>query len=169
MAERTARDHKQMRDRSGKYLSFMLGDEYYGLKIDNVGEIVAVMHITPVPQTDSHMLGVVNIRGHLVPVMDLRSKLDLPARQSDASTCIIVVDVGDIQVGMIVDKLCEVTDILGTDIEDAPLLSTEVDTSFLLGIGKTDGRVINLLDVDMILTGNEAEMLEKDSVEADVK
>jgi purine-binding chemotaxis protein CheW len=140
--------------KAGQYLTFMLGGEYYGLEIHKVREIVAMMDITPVPRTQPFICGVMNLRGHVIPVMDLRLKLDLPPVESNARTCIIVVGLGDSKTGMIVDRVCDVTNIAEDDIDDASSFGDQVDRDFLLGISKAGGRVTVLLDGDVIFCKN---------------
>ena len=140
--------------KAGQYLTFMLGGEYYGLEIQKVREIVAMMDITPVPRTQPFICGVMNLRGHVIPVMDLRLKLDLPPTESNARTCIIVVGLGDSKTGMIVDRVCDVTNISEDDIDDASSFGDQVDREFLLGISKAGGRVTVLLDGDAIFSMN---------------
>ena len=169
MTAQAALNFHQTRDKAGKYLTFMLGDEYYGLEIQKVREIVAMMHITPVPRTQPFIRGVVNLRGHVIPVMDLRLKLDFPPAEPNELTCIIVVELRNNEIGMIVDKVCDVMDISGTEIDEPPSFGMELDTDFLLGIGKAGGRVTILLDVDRVLTSDEVNMIEQNSGKAAVK
>jgi purine-binding chemotaxis protein CheW len=161
MAAQAALNLHQTKDKAGKYLTFMLGDEYYGLEIQKVREIVAMMHITPVPRTQPFIRGVVNLRGHVIPVIDLRLKLDLPPTEPNKLTCIIVVELRHNKIGMIVDKVCDVMNIADTEIDEPLSFGMELDTDFLLGIGKAGDRVTILLDVDKVLTSDEMEMLEK--------
>lgn len=149
----------RIKNRAGKYLTFVLGDEYYGVEIHKVREIVAMMHITPVPRTQPFIRGVINLRGHAIPVMDLRLKLGLPPVEPTPMTCIVIVAVRDDNVGMIVDRVCDVTDISARDIDGVPSFGTQVDSSVLLGIGKTGGRVTILLDMGMVISNNEIESL----------
>lgn len=145
---------------SGKYLTFELADEGYGMEILKVREIIRMLEITPVPMTPPFIRGVVNLRGRVVPVMDLRTKFGMPRAEDGRSTCIIVVYVGQLEVGVVVDKVCEVLDIAESDVEDAPDFGASVDTGFLLGVGKTTGgRVTLLLDIDKALSGQEVEAL----------
>ena len=138
----------------GKYLTFVLDGEEYGLEILKVREIIGVMDITKVPQTPDFVRGVINLRGKVIPVVDLRAKFNLPRIDYDEKTCIIVVDVG-ILMGIIVDTVQEVNNMPGCDIEPAPKLGTSVDTSFILGMGKVKDDVKILLDIDKVLTTEE--------------
>jgi purine-binding chemotaxis protein CheW len=141
--------------RAGKYLTFVLADGSYGLEILKVREIIGLMDITAVPRTPPHVKGVINLRGKVIPVIDLRLKFSMPEGKRTEETCIIVVDVGSLEIGILVDKVSEVLDIAGPDIEDAPSFGTEVSTEFILGMGKANGRVIILLDIARVLGGDD--------------
>jgi purine-binding chemotaxis protein CheW len=169
MTAQATLNSNQTKDKAGKYLTFMLGGEYYGLEIQKVREIVAMMHITPVPRTQPFIRGVVNLRGHVIPVMDLRLKLDFPPAEPNELTCIIVVELRNNKIGIIVDKMCDVINISGSEIDEPPSFGMELDTDLLLGIGKAGGRVTILLDVDRVLTGDEVDMIENNSRKAVVK
>ncbi len=145
------------KQRAGKYLTFSLAGEEYGLEILKVREIIGVMDITAVPRTPSFVKGVINLRGKVIPVVDLRLKFEMPSVEKTEETCIIVVDVGNIEMGVVVDKVSEVLDIAGEEIEDAPSFGVNVDTNFILGMGKANGRVTILLDISKVLRGDELE------------
>ncbi|MBN1420663.1 MAG: purine-binding chemotaxis protein CheW [Planctomycetes bacterium] len=136
----------------GKYLTFVLAGEAYGLEILRVREIIGIMEITAVPRTPKFVRGVVNLRGKVIPVIDLRTKFDMPTAEATDQTCIIVVDVDQVEMGIIVDQVSEVLDIDGGEIENAPNFGAAVDTDFILGMGKAGGRVIILLDIVKVLT-----------------
>jgi purine-binding chemotaxis protein CheW len=138
-------------DLSGKYLTFSLADETYGLEILKVREIIGMMDITAVPKAPPHVRGVINLRGKVIPVIDLRMRFCLPTVEQTDETCIIVVYVGNVELGVIVDKVCEVLDIADKDIEDSPTFGTQVDTSFILGMGKSEDQVTILLDITKVL------------------
>jgi len=138
----------------GKYLTFHLDNEEYGLEILKVREIINIMDITSVPQTSDFVEGVINLRGKVIPVVDLRSKFELSRIEYNDQTCIIVVDVGTMM-GIIVDTVQEVYDIPSTNIEPPPQLGGTVDTSFILGMGKVKEDVKILLDIDKVLTSDE--------------
>lgn len=141
-------------DLGGKYLTFLLANEEYGLEILKVREIIGVMDITQVPQTPDSVEGVINLRGKVIPVIDLRVKFGLPRTEYNDQTCTIVVDVGMLM-GIIVDTVQEVHDIPASDIEPAPKLGGSVNTSFILGMGKVNEDVKILLDIDKVLTSDE--------------
>ncbi len=134
----------------GKYLTFKLGDEEYGVQILKVREIIGLMDITKVPQMPGYVKGVINLRGKVIPVIDLRAKFSLPEVQYTDQTCIIVIDVGGM-VGTIVDSVQEVADISGDEIEPPPPLGSDVDSDFILGLAKSKENVKILLDIDRVL------------------
>ena len=144
-------------NRAGKYLTFTLGEENFGLEILNIREIMQVLNITPVPNTPHHIKGVVNIRGKVIPIVDLRLKFNMPEVEHTVQTCIIVVYVGAAEIGLIVDRVSEVMDIHEDDIEDTPDFGTDIDTNALLGISKAAGRVTILLDIHRVLRAEDFE------------
>ncbi len=147
------------RDLGGKYLTFVLLEEEYGLEILKVREIIGMMDITAVPRTPTFVRGVVNLRGKVIPVIDLRCKFGMQTAEATDETCIIVVDVGNVEMGIIVDKVSEVLDIASEDIEPPPQFGVSVDTDFILGMGKTNNRVTILLDISKVLTGDDLNTL----------
>jgi len=144
---------------AGKYLTFKLDVEEFGLEILKVQEIIKMMDITRVPRTPAFVRGVINLRGKVIPVVDLRLKFGMESREETDKTCIIVVTVrkGDTAVvtGIIVDEVSEVLDVAGASIEPPPEFGGSVDTSFILGMGKIGERVVTLMDVDRVLTGED--------------
>ena len=157
--------NETLADRAGKYLTFSLGGEIYGLEILKVQEIIGMMSVTRVPRTPEFIRGVINLRGKVIPVVDLRIKFGLDYQEDTEKTVIIVVQVtrGDSQVtmGTIVDEVSEVMDIGGSQIEPPPSLGTDVETDFILGMGKVGDKVVMLLDVDQVLTGGEVEIVDQ--------
>ncbi len=139
----------------GKYLTFALGHEEYGLEILKVREIIGYMDITAVPQTPDYVNGVINLRGKVIPVIDLRSKFEMETVEITEETCIIVVEIehkeAEIETGIIVDKVSEVLDINGDNIEQAPQFGSKIDSEFILGMGKVGESVKILLDIDKVL------------------
>ena len=146
-------------DKEGKYLTFALGPEEYGLEILKVREIFGYMEITAVPQTPAHVKGVINLRGQVIPVIDLRTKFGMDTAEVTEETCIIVVEISQgkrkFNTGIVVDRVQEVLDIKGEDIEDAPQFGSSVDTSFILGMGKIGDTVKILLSIDKVLAGED--------------
>jgi purine-binding chemotaxis protein CheW len=139
----------------GKFLTFSLAEEEYGLEIMKVREIIGIMDITAVPQMPHHVKGVINLRGKVIPVVDLRLKFDMEPAAYTEATCIIVVDVGTL-VGIIVDTVQEVLDIDAEQVDPPPPLGASVDTTFILGMGKVKDDVKILLDVDKVLNDERA-------------
>jgi purine-binding chemotaxis protein CheW len=144
----------QVQSRAGKYLTFFLADEEYGLEILKVSEIIGQQPITRVPRMPEFVRGVINLRGKVIPITDLRMKFGMSAEDTTDS-CIIVVQMKGIQTGIVVDRVSEVVAIAESDIEDAPSFGAGIRTEFLLGIGKTGGRVRLLLDIDKVLATSE--------------
>jgi purine-binding chemotaxis protein CheW len=138
-----------------KYLTFKLSDETYGLEIIKVREIIGMLPITRMPRTPEDVRGVINLRGKVIPVIDLRIKFKMEAMETTSETCIIVVDIrdanGELLVGILVDGVSEVLDIGENDIDDAPELGDSVDSSFISGVAKSGDKVVILLDILSVL------------------
>jgi len=140
---------------AGKYLTFRLGAEEYGIQILRVREIIGLMDVTPVPRAPSHLCGVINLRGRIIPIVDLRTKFGMAAFEPGAGSCIIVLDVTVDEtvnhVGILVDGVCEVLDIKGDEISPPPPLGRGIDARYLLAIAKSKGGVKLLLNVEFAL------------------
>ena len=149
--------------REGKYLTFALAGEEYGIGILTVKEIIGMMPVTSVPQTPGFVKGVVNLRGKVIPVVDLRLKFGMQEIEYTDRTSIIVVEVttekGQVQIGIVVDSVSEVVNIKPEEIEDAPTFGTKLDTEYILGMAKKEGGVKILLDISRVLTGQEMKQL----------
>jgi purine-binding chemotaxis protein CheW len=152
-------------DREGKYLTFSLSKEEYGIGILKIKEIIGMMPITSVPQTPGFVKGVINLRGKVIPVVDLRLRFGMPSIDYDDRTCIIVVEIEahgiDVVIGIVVDSVSEVLNIKGEDIEDTPTFGTRLNTDYILGMAKMDGKVKILLDIDEVLGAEDLAMLAK--------
>jgi len=150
-------------NREGKYLTFSMADEEYGIGILKVKEIIGMMTVTMVPQTPSYVKGVINLRGKIIPVVSLRLKFGLEEIGYTDRTCIIVVEVktltGSIPMGVMVDEVSEVLNIRNAEIEDTPTFGTSLKTDFILGMAKTGNRVKILLDIDKVISGQEMEIV----------
>lgn len=147
-------------EREGKYLTFAMAEEEYGIGILKVKEIVGMQDITPIPETPEFVKGVINLRGKVIPIVDLRLRFAMAATEYNERTCIIVVEVEadfrtTVQIGIVVDSVSEVSNIKGNEIEDTPAFGTELNTNYILGIAKTEGSVKILLDIDSVLSGKE--------------
>jgi len=150
-------------NREGKYLTFSMAGEEYGIGILKVKEIIGMMTVTMVPQTPSYVKGVINLRGKIIPVVSLRCKFGLEEIDYTDRTCIIVVEVrtgaGSVLMGIVVDEVSEVLNIRNAEIEDTPAFGTSLKTDFILGMAKTGNRVKILLDIDKVISGQEMEMV----------
>ena len=152
--------------RTGKYLTFLLGREEFAIQVLKVREIMGIQEITAVPQTPSYIKGVINLRGKVIPVVDLRLKFCLPEAEYTQRTCIIVVQVQaagvTVHTGIIVDAVSEVLNLAGADIEDTPDFGDGGSSaaSYLLGMAKVKGKVKILLDIDRVLSAHEVHGLE---------
>ncbi len=144
----------------GKYLTFVLGNEEYGIEILRVREIIGLMEITTVPQTPDYMKGVINLRGKVIPVIDLRLKFSMQEEDHTQETCVIVVEVNSTSIGLIVDSVSEVSDISSEEIEEAPSFGQSIDTDFITGLGKVKDKVIIMLDIGVVLSAEELEIAE---------
>ncbi len=150
-----------MEEIEGKYLTFVLSNEEYGLEILKVREIISVLDITSVPQTPPFIKGVINLRGKVIPVVDLRLKFGMEETEYTKETCTIVVDVQGFLMGIVVDTVSEVIDIAKTDIEPPPAFGSTIKTDFILGMGKVKGEIKILLSIDKILSAQEFATVEK--------
>ncbi|WP_447983458.1 chemotaxis protein CheW [Nitrospira sp. Nam74] len=140
---------------ANQYLTFMLGDELYGVDILRVQEIKGYQKCTPIPNTPVFIKGVLNLRGTIVPIVDLRAKFNLPPVEATMFTVVIVVVVKDRIMGLIVDAVSEVMDIASADIQPPPMLGTNVDVSFISGLGRCGERLITILNIDHVLSLEE--------------
>ncbi|NTV30333.1 MAG: purine-binding chemotaxis protein CheW [Candidatus Omnitrophica bacterium] len=137
--------------KEGKYLTFGLGREDYGLEILKVREIIGMMNITAVPQVPTYVKGVINLRGKVIPVIDLRLKFAMPSIETTPETCIIVVNLHEVLIGVVIDKVKEVLDIKQDKIEPPPNFGADVHTDYILGIGKINESVKILLNIEKVL------------------
>lgn len=149
---------------AGKYLTFVLGHESYGISVLKVREIIRLMDITSVPQMPPYVKGVINLRGKVVPIVDLRIKFGLSEAQSSERTCIVVVQVkapsgGSAFMGFIVDGVEEVINFGASEIEQTPDFGSKLDTDYILGMAKVRGKVKTLLDIDRLLTSETVAQL----------
>lgn len=164
VAEGNAKVVSSVKGLGGKYLTFTLGKEEYGVGILKVREIIGLMEITAVPHTPSYIKGVINLRGRVIPVIELRVKFGMERQEYNERTCIIVVEVQGpsetVQVGMLVDSVSEVLNIAEEEIEPPPSFGAgNLDTASLLGMGKVKGQVKILLDVDRVIAEGELQQL----------
>jgi purine-binding chemotaxis protein CheW len=149
-------DRSPTADLGGKNLTFSLGREEYGLQILKVREIIGYMDVTAVPRTPHHVKGVINLRGQVISVVDLRGKFEMPEVPRTEQTCIIVVETRraggrKLSTGIVVDRVCEVLTVTADRIEEPPAFGASVDTDFIVGMGKVGSSVKILLDIDRVL------------------
>ena len=158
--EKISQAVKAMADKEGKYLTFSLASEEYGISILKIKEIIGMMPITSVPQTPEYIKGVVNLRGKVIPVMDLRLRFCMPVMDYTERTCIIVVEIsgqaGTVQVGVVVDAVSEVLNVKSDDIEPTPSFGTKLNTDYILGLAKMGGGIKILLDITRVLSSEDA-------------
>jgi purine-binding chemotaxis protein CheW len=152
-------------EREGKYLTFSLDNEEYGIGILKIKEIIGMMPITTVPQTPSFIKGVTNLRGKVIPVVDLRLRFGMKALDYTERTCIIVVEIVTpsemMLIGIIVDSVSEVLNIRKEDIEETPTFGAKFNTDYILGMAKIEGSVKILLDIDQVLNREDISHLDK--------
>jgi len=152
-------------EREGKYLTFSLSDEEYGIGILKIKEIIGMMKVTTVPQTPEFVKGVINLRGKVIPVIDLRIRFGMESMDYTERTCIIVVEIdgtsGTVQIGIVVDSVSEVLNIKADEIEDTPTFGTKLKTDYILGMAKMEGGVKILLDIDLALSTEDIAALDK--------
>ncbi len=164
LAETMDQAVKAASDKEAKYLTFALAEEEYGIGILKVKEIIGMMPITSVPQTPMFVKGVINLRGKVIPVVDLRLKFGMQEMEYTERTCIIVVEAAgedgetvNTQMGIVVDAVCEVLNIKAEDVEETPTFGAQLNTDFILGMAKMEGGVKILLDIDKVLSQQEFE------------
>ena len=149
--------------KGGKFLTFLMANEKYGLEILKVREIIGMMDVTTVPTIPAFIRGVINLRGKVIPVVDLRLKFGIEAKEDTQRTCIIVVHLAhsaqEMTMGIIVDEVSDVLDISQDQIEPPPSFGVNIRTDFILGMGKLDQKVMTMLDIDGVLTDQEIAMV----------
>jgi purine-binding chemotaxis protein CheW len=155
---------RSLTDKEGKYLTFTLAEEEYGIGILKIKEIIGMMPITSVPKTPRFVKGVINLRGKVIPVIDLRLRFGIEELEYTERTCIIVVEIegqtGMVLIGIVVDAVSEVLNIKGEDMENTPTFGAKLDTQYILGMAKMEGGVKILLDIDQVLNTDELSALE---------
>jgi purine-binding chemotaxis protein CheW len=150
--------------KGGKFLTFLMANEKYGLEILKVREIIGMMDVTSIPTTPAFVRGVINLRGKVIPVVDLRLKFGMEAKEDTQRTCIIVVHLThtaeEMTMGIIVDEVSDVLDINQDQIEPPPSFGPNIRTDFILGMGKVEQKVVTMLDIDRVLTEQEVALME---------
>ena len=150
--------------KTGKYLTFTLGEEFYGVAVLKIREIIRMQKITPVPHVPAHVKGVINLRGKVIPVVDMRLKFSLGNDEVTERTCIVVVqitkaDKTNANVGLVVDAVEEVVTIQAEDVEETPDLGSQFENEYILGIAKIKGEVKTLLDIDRVVLEDAARIM----------
>ncbi len=151
----------QLSGRTLQVVSFALGSEEYGVDIAQVQEINRMVTITRVPRAPQFMEGVINLRGQLIPIIDLRTRFGMERAERTKNTRIVVTEIGSKRLGMVVDSVSEVLRIPVEQIEDAPELVAGVDTEYIRGVGKLDDRLIIMLDLARVISANEKTELQE--------
>jgi len=146
-------------EQKDKYLTFHIGKENYGIEIRHVIEIIVMQEITVVPDMPAFIIGVINLRGQVISVMDIRARFKMAAREYDDRTCIIVVKINDISMGLIVDTVNEVIDIPESQMDPPPRTHSGIGSSYIKGMGNVDNSVKILLDIEKILDEDELEQV----------
>ena len=152
-------------DKEGKYLTFTLAEETYGISIMKIREIIGMMPVRSLPRTPAYMKGVINLRGKVIPVVDLRLRFGMGAVDYDERTCIIIVEIaapaGTFVVGLVVDSVSEVLTIRADAIEETPDFGTRLNTDYIRGMAKADDDVKILLNIDHVLTEDDLATMEQ--------
>jgi purine-binding chemotaxis protein CheW len=160
MAGTAEEKQQQLSGEVVQVVSFRLGGEEYGVDISQVQEIIRLVEITHVPRAPKFMEGVINLRGQLIPIIDLRTRFGMPRIEPTKSTRIIVTEIGTKRVGIIVDSVSEVLNLPLENVEEAPEMIAGVGTEYIQGVGKLDDRLIILLDLTMVISTEEKQQLE---------
>ncbi len=160
MADTVKEKQQQLSGERVQVVSFRLGTEEYGVDIAQVQEIIRMVEITHVPRAPRFMEGVINLRGQLIPIIDLRTRFGMSRIDATKSSRIVVTDIGTKRVGMIVDSVSEVLNIPIENIEDAPEMIAGIGTEYIQGVGKVGDRLIIMLDLTMVITSDDKRDLE---------
>jgi purine-binding chemotaxis protein CheW len=154
-------DETQPAPLEGKYLTLNLGGTAFGISIDRVLQILEMLEVTPIPRTPEFVRGVLNLRGQIIPLVDLRTVMEMAREEDDDQTRIVVIDMSGTDTGMVVDSVHEVLFIEEESIEERPQFGFQIDTDFVLGVSKKDGNVTILLDIDAVMAESQMNTLAK--------
>lgn len=164
-AEKNENNDHSTTSKEGKYLTFALDNEEYGIAVMKVKEIIGLIRVTPVPRTPDYVLGVINLRGKVIPIIDLRLRFGMESVESTDRTCVIVVEVdgkaGPVMIGIVVDSVSDVLNIKNEEIEGDLSFGASLDTEYILGMAKMTGGLKILVDIDKILTSSELMLIGK--------
>jgi purine-binding chemotaxis protein CheW len=147
--------------RRERYLTFFLGEEQYGIAIDRIKEIIAIMKVTNVPKTPEYMRGVINLRGSIIPVVDTRLRFGMETKEEDMHTAIVIVEVDKVNIGFIVDRVEEVASIDSAALSEPPRFGNSVDTDFICSMAQMEDNVVMILDVLKLFEADELISLEQ--------
>lgn len=163
MNNKVQRDDKQSseHDSAGKYLSFSLGQETYGCPVSSIKDIIEMQECTDVPQTPDYVDGVINLRGSVIPIINTREKFGMERVDYDRETVIVVVELGELQMGLVVDRVQAVFDVADSQIDPAPRTGDTIDTQFISGMGRIDDEIVILLNIKKVLNQPDIETLKQ--------
>jgi len=154
-------DQNTLQSRRERYLTFFLGEEQYGIAIDRIKEIIAIMKVTNVPKTPEYMRGVINLRGSIIPVVDTRLRFGMETKDEDMHTAIVIVEVDKVNVGFIVDRVEEVASIESSNLSEPPRFGNNIDTNFICSMAQMEENVVMILDVLKLFEADELMSLEQ--------
>ncbi|ADR34617.1 CheW protein [Sulfuricurvum kujiense DSM 16994] len=154
-------EQNTLQSRRERYLTFFLGEEQYGIAIDRIKEIIAIMKVTNVPKTPEYMRGVINLRGSIIPVVDTRLRFGMETKDEDMHTAIVIVEVDKVNVGFIVDRVEEVASIDSTALSEPPRFGNNIDTDFICSMAQMEENVVMILDVLKLFEADELVSLEQ--------
>ena len=152
-------DHNDEVVHRSRYLSFFVKDEMYGISISHINEIIAMMKITKVPRTPTFVEGVINLRGSIIPIVDIRGKFGIEKKEHDMNTAIIINEVSGVNIGFIVDRVEDVLTLDDRDLSEPPKFGSHIDTSFIQSVAEVDKSVILILDMEKIFEDDELTMI----------
>lgn len=154
-------EQNTLQSRRERYLTFFLGEEQYGIAIDRIKEIIAIMKVTNVPKTPEYMRGVINLRGSIIPVVDTRLRFGMETKDEDMHTAIVIVEVDKVNVGFIVDRVEEVASIDSANLSEPPRFGNNIDTDFICSMAQMEENVVMILDVLKLFEADELISLEQ--------
>ncbi len=154
-------EQNTQQSRRERYLTFFLGEEQYGIAIDRIKEIIAIMKVTNVPKTPDYMRGVINLRGSIIPVVDTRLRFGMETKDEDMHTAIVIVEVNKVNIGFIVDRVEEVASIDSANLSEPPRFGNSIDTDFICSMAQMDENVVMILDVLKLFEADELVNLEQ--------
>lgn len=164
--EKKGAAHEAAKSEMKQYVTFVIGNEYYGVEVLKVQEIIGMTQIVHVPNSAEFMKGVINLRGTVVPVVDMRKRFRMQERDYDMFTVIIIVEVKNRMIGMIVDSVSDVVDMEESSIQDTPHFAAKIETDYIRGMGQVDDKLVIILDIDRILSASDLEKISQDAEEA---